>query len=209
MTLSWNGFYAIIDIGVLGDKDPITATRALLRAGPVALQLRAKSLSARDFLHIARQLAPLCQEASVPFVVNDRADVALLSGAWGVHLGQDDLPLSAARSAFPSLKIGVSTHHLGQLQSALAQGADYVGFGPVFSTSTKENPDPMVGVALLAEAIQLATQTPVVAIGGITRAHLPELLKASARVVTSISDVLRAPDITTAALAFHHGLTRR
>lgn len=193
MSLRWTGFYAVLDLGAAQERDPLALAASLLRAQPVALQLRAKEAPAREILRVARALAPLCQEARVPFVVNDRADIAQLAGAWGVHVGQDDLPLAALRRSFSSLRVGVSTHNLEQLRAALAEGADYLGFGPVFPTGTKQNPDPVVGLDALALAVRTAGDTPVVAIGGIGRAHLPGLCAAGARVVTAISEVLRGP----------------
>jgi thiamine-phosphate pyrophosphorylase len=204
-TLSWYGFYAIVDLGSLQAQDPLEAAKALLAVKPVALQLRAKDASPRETLALAYALAPLCQSAGVPFVVNDRADIALLCGAWGVHLGQDDLPLGAAKQSFPGLRIGVSTHSLEQVQEAVTAGADYLGFGPIFNTATKQNPDPVVGPALLSQAIALAKHLPVVAIGGIKRAHIPQLQEAGAQVVTSIGDVLQSEEMQEAAMAFQRG----
>jgi thiamine-phosphate pyrophosphorylase len=201
--LSWRGFYAIIDLGALQNKDPLEATRALLAVKPVALQLRAKDASPRETLSLAYTMATLCREAGVPFIINDRADIALLCGAWGVHLGQDDLPLLAAKQSFPGLAIGVSTHSLTQVQQALAEGADYLGFGPIFQTSTKQNPDPIVGTTLLSQAITLAMDTPIVAIGGIKRGHISQLQEAGARVVTSIGEVLQSDSIKDTAQHFH------
>jgi thiamine-phosphate pyrophosphorylase len=197
--LSWRGFYAILDLGILGARDPLAVAGALLAARPVALQLRAKEAPPRQVLPLARALAVRCREAGVPFVVNDRADLAALSGAWGVHLGQDDLPIEEVRRIFPGLAVGVSTHSLPQVAAALASGADYLGFGPVFPTTTKENPDPVVGLASLGEAVRLAGEAPVVAIGGVRRANLRGVVEAGARVVTAISDVLLDPNPEAAA----------
>jgi thiamine-phosphate pyrophosphorylase len=208
MSLSWCGFYAIVDLGTLQENDPLQATKELLSVKPVALQLRAKEASPRETLALAYQISELCTEAKVPFVVNDRADIALLCGAWGVHLGQDDLPFLAAKKSFPSLHIGVSTHSLVQAQQALNEGADYIGFGPVFGTSTKQNPDPTVGVSLLSQALTLAQSTPVVAIGGIKRTHIPHLKTAGVKVVTSIGDVLRDGSPKDAALAFQQAFSK-
>jgi thiamine-phosphate pyrophosphorylase len=201
-SLSWRGFYAIVDLGALPLKDPLQITKALLAVKPVALQLRAKEASPREALSLAYAMSPLCQEAEVPLIINDRADIALLCQAWGVHLGQDDLPLLAAKKSFPGLRIGISTHSLLQVQQALTEGADYLGFGPVFHTSTKQNPDPIVGTTLLSQAIGLAKNTPVVAIGGIRRSHIPQLQEAGTRVVTSIGDVLHSETVEDTARIF-------
>lgn len=205
-TLPWHGFYAILDLGLGGGRDPLWLADALLSAEPVALQLRAKQATPRDLLALARALATRCQAAGVPFIVNDRADLAALSGAFGVHLGQEDLSPAEVRRAFPNLAIGRSTHSLAQLEEALRDGVDYLGFGPVFATTTKENPDPVVGTAALAEAVRRAGETPLVAIGGIRRAHTSELLAAGATVATAISDLLLDPDPAAAARAFSRAL---
>jgi thiamine-phosphate pyrophosphorylase len=204
--LSWSGFYAILDLGALSGRDPLAAAEALLAASPVALQLRAKQAPARDLLSLARSLAERCQRAGVPLVVNDRADIAHLSGAWGVHLGQDDLDIDDVRRLFPALHVGLSTHNLDQVQRALSSRADYLGFGPVFTTRTKQNPDPTTGLDALSLAVQKAGSVPVVAIGGITRQEIPALRAAGARVVTAISDVLSAPDCAAVVRAYQHAL---
>ena len=113
----------------------------------------------------------------------------------------------AAKASFPGLRIGVSTHSLAQVQQALTEGADYLGFGPVFTTSTKQNPDPEVGVAQLSQAVLLAQQTPVVAIGGIKRTHITQLQEAGVKVATSISEVLQSDSIADAAALFQRAFS--
>lgn len=196
---SWRGFYAILDLGFLGNRDAWEVGQKLLAASPVALQLRAKSAAPREILALAERLAETCREKGVPLIINDRADIASLCGAWGVHIGQEDLTISLVKRLFPELAVGVSTHSLAQLREALQAGADYVGFGPVSSTSTKERPDPVVGFPLLGEAIRAAGHVPVVAIGGISRRNLAEVVAVGGRVATSIGDVLSDPDPEEAA----------
>jgi thiamine-phosphate pyrophosphorylase len=134
----------------------------------------------------------------VAFIVNDRLDVALAAGADGVHLGQDDLPLAAARRVAPAgFVIGVSTHNLAQARAAVAGGADYLGFGPCFATATKENPDPVVGLDALAEVCRLPA--PVVAIGGITLDTVGAVARAGAAAAAIIGAVNAADDVTAAA----------
>jgi thiamine-phosphate pyrophosphorylase len=166
------GLYVIVDTQVLSKRkiDAVTYAAAVLRARPTALQLRAKDLGAREFLHTLRALSPLCRQARVPLVANDRADVAALAGCDAVHLGQEDLPYSLVRRIAPQLGVGLSTHDLGQLERALALRPRYVAYGPVFPTSTKANPDPVVGLEGLAAAgaRSRAAGIPLVAIGGIT-----------------------------------------
>ena len=127
------------------------------------LQLRAKRLDDRALVDLARQLRAACLEAGVPFVINDRADLARIVAADGLHLGQDDLSVRDARRVVGDLQIGVSTHGLEQALQAEADGADLIAFGPVFETKTKENPDPVVGLEMLAKVCRSVSR-PVVAI---------------------------------------------
>src|SRR5438067_9007239 len=126
-----------------------------------------KGATAAAMAALCDELRPLCRARAALFIVNDRLDVALAGGADGVHLGQDDLPLAAARRIVPpGFVIGVSTHDEAQARAAADGGADYLGFGPCYATTSKANPDPVVGLAALARVCALAV--PVVAIGGIT-----------------------------------------
>ena len=165
------GLYAIVDtqslarlgLGVLELADAVLAAR------PALLQLRAKALGARDTLELLRALAGRCRARGVPLFANDRPDLALLAGCDGVHVGQSDLLVTDVRAFAPSLKVGVSCHDAAELEDALALGPDYVAFGPVFATASKDNPDPVVGVDGLARAAARvrAAGLPLVAIGGI------------------------------------------
>ena len=186
------GFYAVVD--------NVSTAEQVLRGGASVLQLRAKSVSTRALIDLGHALRELTRTAGVPFVVNDRLDVALIVGADAVHLGQDDLPLEAARQvAQGRLAIGISTHTPAQAEEFARAGADYLGFGPVFATATKENPDPVQGVAALAEAVRRAAGTPVVAIGGIGLHHVAEIFAAGAAAVCAISSVNGAADPVAAA----------
>jgi thiamine-phosphate pyrophosphorylase len=155
----------------------------------------------RATLALARALSAKCRAARVPFVMNDRLDLALLADADGLHLGQDDLPIAEARRFFRG-PIGVSTHDLAQLTRAIADGADLVGFGPVFATSTKKNPDPVVGLDGLAAACRAAT-VPVVAIGGIDRERARACFGVGAALVAAIGATCAADDPEAAARALH------
>jgi thiamine-phosphate pyrophosphorylase len=198
---SLRGYYAIVDAtaALLADSEALERrTRQLLDAGPCCLQLRAKEIGARTFAAAARRVLPLCRAAGVPFCVNDRLDVALAVGAEVVHLGQDDLPLADAlrvRAAVgrPDLVIGFSTHNAAQAAAAARAGADYLGFGPVFATGSKLNPDPVVGLGQLAEICR-AVSVPVVAIGGVRPEHAGLLAQAGASAAAVISAVNSAPD---------------
>lgn len=173
------GLYAIVDTKLLSQRgtDPIDFARAVLRVKPAALQLRAKDVPAREILGLLRALGPLCRQAGVPLVANDRADLAALAGCDAVHIGQEDLPYELVHRIAPQLGVGISTHNPAQLDSALAAGPRYVAYGPVFETSTKTNPDPVVGVDGLRDASRKARArgTPLVAIGGITLARAREI----------------------------------
>jgi thiamine-phosphate pyrophosphorylase len=202
---SLRGYYAIVDAtaALVADSDGLERrTRQLLDAGPCCLQLRAKETGARAFATAARRMLPLCRAAGVPFCVNDRLDVALAVGADLVHLGQDDLPLTDAlriRTAAgrPDLIVGFSTHNAAQAVAAAGAGADYIGFGPVFATSSKLNPDPVVGLGQLAEVCRTAS-IPVVAIGGVRPEDAGLVAQAGASAAAVISAVNNAPDPTAA-----------
>jgi thiamine-phosphate pyrophosphorylase len=174
---SMRGLYAIVDVGLLGARriDPIAFAGAVLSAEPAAIQLRAKDATARQTLGLLRMLAPMCRRIGVPLVANDRVDLAVAADCDMVHVGQEDLPIASVRQVASHLGVGVSTHTPDQLDSALSFGPSYVAFGPVFETSTKKNPDPVVGIAGLGAASLRARSrgVPLVAIGGIThdRAH--------------------------------------
>jgi thiamine-phosphate pyrophosphorylase len=212
-----SGYYAIVDArpDALGGA-PLAALEAragsLLAAGPCCLQLRAKGAEAAPMFAAALRLRDVCRAAGVPFCVNDRLDVALAVGADVVHLGQDDLPLADARrvralAQAGRMAIGFSTHNRAQALAAAEGGADYIGFGPVFATGSKANPDPVVGLDALAEVCRLVS-IPVVAIGGIGLAAVEAVARAGASAAAVIGAVDAAPDPATAgravARAFGH-----
>jgi thiamine-phosphate pyrophosphorylase len=179
------GLYAIVDTGQLRRRgiDPIAFTDAVLAGRPRVLQLRAKELGARQVLALLRAIVPRCRAAGVLSFANDRADLALLAGCDGVHVGQDDMPAAAIRMLSSALLIGVSTHSLSQLQAALPESPAYVAFGPIYPTQSKSNPDPVVGEDGLAGAIA-ASSIPVVAIGGINEPRAPRIAKLGALAAT-------------------------
>ncbi len=185
--------YVILDAALLTIPETECAQK-LAAAGVRLLQYRNKRGSARELFESSRRLSSLLLPQDATFVVNDRADVALAAGASGVHVGQEDLGVEAARSVIGDGKLlGVSTHNLNQFKDAAATSADYVAVGPVFSTSTKANPDPVVGIELIRRVRSL-TDKPIVAIGGITLERAAEVIQAGADSVAVISDILLAPD---------------
>jgi len=166
--------------------------RQLVDAGVRVLQYRHKEASSRELLENAKKLSLALVPLGVTFVVNDRADVAALAGAGGVHVGQEDLAVEDARAVVgPGRLVGVSTHNGAQFEQAAGTSADYIAVGPIFSTSTKSNPDPVVGTEFIRQVRPL-TDKPIVAIGGITLERAAEVVRAGADSVALISDILRA-----------------
>ena len=185
--------YVILDAALLTIPETECA-RKFADAGVRLLQYRNKSASSRELFESSRRLSSQLAPQGLSFVVNDRADVASLAEATGVHVGQEDLSVEAARRVVGTEKwVGVSTHNLEQFERAAATSADYIAVGPVFSTSTKANPDPVVGIDFIRR-IRALTNKPIVAIGGITLDRAAEVIRAGADSVAVVSDILRAPD---------------
>jgi len=183
--------YVILDAGLLRESATETA-RKLIGAGVEVLQYRAKQVPAKEMLASARELAEAARARGARFFVNDRPDVASLAGADGVHVGQDDLGVEEARGVVgPDAWVGLSTHNIEQFEKALSSSADYIAVGPIFATTSKANPDPVVGLELIRRARRL-TERPIVAIGGITLERAAEVIEAGADSVAVISDVLGA-----------------
>jgi thiamine-phosphate pyrophosphorylase len=188
--ISLPAFYPILDTGVAARHGigTLDAARELIQCEVRILQIRHKGFLSREMLDTVERVSELCRAAGVLLVVNDRADVARLTRA-ALHLGQDDLPPSAARKIMgPDLLIGFSTHNERQLRAAAAEPVDYLAIGPIFGTATKENPDPVVGLDELRRLRPLTTR-PLVAIGGITRARAAEVLAAGADSIAVIGDL--------------------
>ncbi len=202
MGISLPRFYAILDAEQAGERSPVVLCEALLGAGVRLIQYRDKQASSRELFETSRELAERVRRAGGIFIVNDRADVARAAGADGVHLGQEDLPVELARRVLEAGKcVGFSTHDLEQVAKADESSADYIAFGPIFSTQSKARPDPVVGLEGL-RAARRATRKPLVAIGGITLEKAREVIEAGADSVAVIADLLRAPDIATRAREF-------
>lgn len=194
--------YAIIDPSQTGTSTPADVAKILLAAGVRLIQYRDKAANSRRLYEVSCDLAELVHQAGGTFIVNDRADLARLSGADGVHVGREDLPVKLARRVLlPGQLAGVSTHTRAQLEEADASSADYVAFGPIFPTGSKEHPDPVVGLERLGEVRKL-TRKPLVAIGGITLANAASVIEAGADSVAVIHDLLAVPDIGVRARKF-------
>jgi len=185
--------YAILDAGQFADRVAMFAAAEELAAGGVTLlQYRDKIGSARQILEDAHGLKQRLGGA-VRLIMNDRADLCLAAEFDGIHVGQEDLsPEGARRVLGPELWLGVSTHNAEQLRQADATSTDYLAIGPVFGTTSKDRPDPVVGLEGVRQARAL-TRKPLVAIGGITRANALAVIKAGADSVAVISDLVRDP----------------
>jgi len=193
-------FYPVLDTELLARRGlaVVDAAEALLEAGAGILQLRHKTFFSRDAFETANRIAALCRDAQALFVINDRADIAMLLPA-ALHLGQEDLPPADARRIMaPAAIIGFSTHNERQLRSGDQEPVDYLAIGPIFRTASKQNPDPVVGVGRLRE-LRVVTNKPLVAIGGITRDTAPSVFEAGADSVAIIGDLLPEP-LTKASL---------
>lgn len=195
--------YAILDVEVCTriGHDPMEVVDAWLEAGVRLVQLRAKTLASGPLCEMAAAVTERVAAAGGLHVLNDRADLAVLARAHGVHVGQDDLPVEDARRIVgPDALVGVSTHGDAQLAEALATSASYVAVGPVFGTSTKDTGYAPVGLDFVRRAA-LAARVPVVAIGGITLERAPSVVAAGAAAAAVISD-LHAGDPGARARAF-------
>jgi|KBSSwiStaDraftv2_1062776.scaffolds.fasta_scaffold130846_3 thiamine-phosphate pyrophosphorylase len=183
--------YVILDAALL-PNDPVEFEKRLIQAGARLFQYRNKTAPARELLQATQALGVTARQEGGSFLVNDRPDIARLAWANGVHVGQDDLDVAAAR-AIVGLEaiVGISTHNMEQFKAAADTDADYIAVGPVFETRSKEKPDPVVGLALIREARRL-TSKPIVAIGGITLDRAAEVIAAGADSVAVISDILAA-----------------
>ncbi|MDR7483041.1 MAG: thiamine phosphate synthase [Armatimonadota bacterium] len=192
--------YVITD-RVLSGRSHEAQAEAAIAGGATAIQLRDKAAPARELVEVGRRLGALCRGQGVLFIVNDRADVAVACEADGVHVGEDDLPVPAARRLLgPGRIVGASAGTLEAAVRAEAEGADYLGVGSVFATGTKADAGEAIGVDALARIVR-AVRVPVVGIGGITVENAAQVVRAGAAGVAVISAVVAQPDIAAAARA--------
>ena len=198
------GFYFITDPG-LSRGGNASDVKSAVRAGVGIIQYREKVASSLRMLEEARVLRALCPRAL--FLVNDRVDICLASGADGVHIGQDDLPLPVCRKLLGAKKIiGVTVHSLSEALRAQAQGADYLAVSPVFPTKTKKDAGRASGTRLIRQ-IRSRTMLPLAAIGGITLDNVPEVIAAGADCVCAISAVVRRNDVAAEIVKFQRFFT--
>jgi thiamine-phosphate pyrophosphorylase len=201
-TIPLTGLYVILDPSVRPDRPLIEVLNAAAAGGVRMFQYRNKTASMRDTFIEAGTLRRRAQDLDVLFLVNDRCDLALAVDADGVHLGQADLPYAHARQLLGLHKyIGISTHTFEQVEEADRLKPDYIGFGPIFTPTSKPDHDPVVGIEGLRR-IRAITSLPVFAIGGIQSSHVRPVLDAGANGIAVISAVCGAPDIMAAVMTF-------
>ena len=204
-------FHAILDVEATATAgwDISDLAQAFLDGGALLIQLRAKHLPSAPFLTLCDTLVRAAEPYRASFIVNDRADLALMSGAAGVHVGQDDLAPAAARQLLGAAAIvGYSTHTVDQIESASVEPVTYIAIGPVFGTHTKATGYEPVGLGLVAEAARCSRGLPVVAIGGITLETAPAVIAAGASGVAVIGDLLVGGDPKARVAAFQRALRR-
>lgn len=178
--------------------DLLETVASALNAGATAIQLRTKTLTDRETLQLALTISDHCRQHDALFIINDRLDLALASDADGIHLGVDDLPLPAARRLSPpNFIIGYSPETDAQTETAKSDGADYLGVGPVFGTSSKSDAGSAIGLETVTRRSTLA-HIPIIGIGGITPTNAPSVIHAGAVGVAVVSTILRAPDPSAA-----------
>jgi thiamine-phosphate pyrophosphorylase len=193
MNLVFPRLYAILDASLLTASE-MELAETLAESGVELIQYRNKNATSRDLFEISRKLSAHMSKRSVRFIVNDRPDIAMLCGAGGVHVGQEDLGVEQARAICGAGRwVGISTHTLEQVAAADRTSADYIAFGPIFPTSTKQNHDPVVGTDLLRR-VRRMTRKPLVAIGGITVERAAEVYDAGADSLAVARDLIVAKD---------------
>ena len=185
--------YAILDPEQTKGRAPESVLRELLDGGAAILQLRVKTMAPSDFFQLAQRARAETRARGCKLIVNDRVDIALACDADGVHLGQDDLPLAVGRQLMGTKIVGISTHEIEQAQEAELNGADYIGFGPMFGTTTKNTGYAARGIDMLRQ-IRAGVKIPIVAIGGINEQNVKQVWQAGADSAAIISDILGADD---------------
>jgi thiamine-phosphate pyrophosphorylase len=190
--------YLVTDRGLAGERALSQILRAAIRGGVSIVQYREKNTTFRQMLAEAGELYSICRAHHIPFIINDRVDLMLAVDADGVHVGQEDVPAIMARKLIgPNKILGVSVENVAQVQTALEEGADYVGASPVFTTPTKPDAPPALGLLGL-QAVASACPLPVVAIGGINHTNASAVLNVGAAGLAVVSAIVAAPDVENA-----------
>lgn len=192
------GLYLVTSQTLSGGRTTTEIVAAALAAGVTLIQLREKEMPLREYVDLALRVRAMTAERGALLMINDRLDVAMAVGADGVHLGQEDFPVAAARELAPGLIIGASTHSVEEAERAQADGASYVNIGPLFPTGTKQWAGEFLGIRGLRK-IAAHVRIPFTVMGGIKREHIPELVAAGARVIALVTAVTQAADPEAAA----------
>jgi len=188
------GIYAVISEQFCQGRSSLNVLNEVVRAGVAAVQLREKELDKRSLYHLALQWKKKLTGTDITFIINDHLDIALAVGADGVHLGQDDLPVSIARQLAPELIIGLSSHNLQEALQAEKDGASYVNIGPIYKTATKLHLDEGLGIEQF-KMISAQLKIPFTVMGGIKQKHLPDLVEAGADRVAMVTEITQAENI--------------
>ncbi len=197
--------YFIMGTGNVFNQKPINVLEEALQSGVTMFQFRekgAKALTGQAYENFARLCQKLCRQYNVPFIINDDVELAVKLGADGVHVGQDDLPISIVREKVGKMLLGVSVHSQEELQTALQYGANYVGIGPIFSTTSKSDAKPPSGTTFLQQVRKKYPTLPIVAIGGINCSNAHMVFKAGADGVAVISAICESEDISNTVSTF-------
>jgi len=190
-----NSLYVIIDPDVCL-SNPLEVTKNVIKGGADIIQLRYKKQSDFEFLKLAESISKICHKFNIPFLINDRVDVAILVNADGVHLGQDDLPVNFVRKLLKNKIIGLSTHNKREVNFAIGLDVDYISFGPIFKTSTKLGLPEPVGLTGLKD-IRRFVEKPLIAIGGINEENVRDVIKAGADGIAVISAICKSNNVLT------------
>lgn len=190
--------YFIMGTSNVFKHEPLNVLEKALQSGITMFQYREKgpnTLTGQAYEDFARKCQKLCQQYHVPFIVNDDIELAIKLRADGVHIGQEDFPMSMVRNKIGNMILGVSVHSQAELQTALQYGADYVGIGPIFLTTSKSDANPPSGTNFLQQARMQYPELPIVAIGGINCSNAPIVFKAGADGIAVISAICQSEDI--------------
>ena len=183
-------------------KSPQETLKSAIQGGITIFQFREKgpgSLEGEDKLRLAKELQAICQQSHIPFLVNDDIDLAVKINADGLHIGQDDENLKTVRERLPDKIIGISTHTMEEVKSAIAEGADYLGIGPVYATTTKKDTKTVQGTKLIKELREASISIPLVGIGGITEKNAEAVVRAGANGVSIITAISKSQTPSKAA----------